>query len=93
MEGLGYLQQGIRGIIQHNVFLVNELGLPLGILDQQYWTRQGGLPFKGDKGSQKWFNGLEAVNEHLDEQFNYKGASGNRNYPCYSGWSSAGVSK
>ena len=65
MEGLGYLRQGIRGIIQHNVFLVNELGLPLGILDQQYWTRQGGLPFKGDKESQKWFNGLEAVNEHL----------------------------
>ena len=42
MSGLGVIQGKVRGVIQHNVLLVNESGLPLGLLGQQYWTRKGG---------------------------------------------------
>ncbi len=64
MEGLGVIQGNIKGIIQHNCLLLNELGHPLGLLDQQYWTRKGGKDFLG-KESLKWTNGLKMVNKHL----------------------------
>ena len=64
MEGLGVIQGNIRGIMQHNCLLMNELGYPLGLLDQQYWTRKGGKDFAG-KESLKWTNGLKTVNKHL----------------------------
>lgn len=64
MEGLGLIQENTKGAIQHNVLLMNESGQPLGLLDQQYWTREGGKNFEG-KESEKWFNGLSAVNKHL----------------------------
>ena len=54
MTGLGTIQGKVRGLLQHNMLLLNEVGLPLGLLAQQYWTRQGGkdLP-AGEKESQK----------------------------------------
>ncbi|WP_254565372.1 hypothetical protein [Oscillatoria sp. HE19RPO] len=58
MSGLGVIQGKIRGLMQHNVLLVDSSGLPLGILGQQYWTRKGGLNLpKGEKESIKWLKG------------------------------------
>lgn len=64
MKGLGVIKDRIKGVMQHNILLMSELGQPLGLLDQQYWTRKGGKNFEG-KESEKWFNGLSAVNKHL----------------------------
>ncbi len=66
MTGLGTIQGDIKGVMQHNVLLMTQTGQPLGLLDQQYWSRQGDKPFVG-KESQKWTNGLAAVNQHLGQ--------------------------
>ncbi|GAB4041934.1 IS4 family transposase [Spirosoma gilvum] len=66
MTGLGTIQGDTKGIIQHNVLLMNQTGVPLGLLDQQYWSRQGDKPFEG-KESLKWIKGLAAVNRHLGQ--------------------------
>jgi hypothetical protein len=68
MAGLGTVQGQVRGVLQHNALLMSESGQPLGLLDQQYWTRQGGkdLP-EGESESQKWLNGLERVNAQVGE--------------------------
>jgi hypothetical protein len=64
MSGLGVIQGKVRGLMQHNVLLINEGGLPLGIVHQQYWTRDGAMDWPShQKESQKWFNGLAAVNQ------------------------------
>ncbi|RZM76653.1 IS4 family transposase [Leptolyngbya iicbica] len=64
MSGLGVIQGQVRGLMQHNVLLMDEGGLPLGIVDQQYWTRGGAMDWPtSQKESQKWFNGLAAVNQ------------------------------
>jgi len=62
MEGLGAIQGNIRGLIQHNMMLLSEKGLPLGILHQQHWTRAGGQDL-AEKESNKWQKGLQAINE------------------------------
>lgn len=64
MAGLGVIQGNTRGVIQHNMMLMSEKGLPLGILHQQHWTREGGqdLPV-GEKESKKWEKGLQAINK------------------------------
>jgi hypothetical protein len=64
MKGLGKLQGQVKGILQHNVLLLDQGGLPLGLVDQQYWSRQGAVPYEGTE-SEKWTRGLQAVNEHL----------------------------
>lgn len=64
MEGLGVIQGDVKGIVQHNTLLMDESGHPLGLIDQQYWTRGGAKNFRG-KESLKWFNALDAVNRHL----------------------------
>lgn len=64
MKGLGKIRGDIKGVIQHNVLLTSQLGIPLGILNQQYWSRQGAVEFVG-KESLKWERGLDAVNKHL----------------------------
>jgi hypothetical protein len=66
MEDLGVIQGNLKGIMQHNLLLMNELSQPLGLIDQQYWTRKGDKDFEG-KESLKWTNGLEAINTHLRE--------------------------
>jgi len=43
MMGLGEIQGKVQGLLQHNVLLLDQVGLPLGLLAQQYWTRNGGL--------------------------------------------------
>ncbi|NEO34551.1 MAG: IS4 family transposase [Symploca sp. SIO3C6] len=64
MTGLGRIQGKVRGLLQHNVFLCDEAGHPLGLIDQQYWTRAGGMDWPSEqKESQKWFNGLTAINQ------------------------------
>jgi hypothetical protein len=63
MSGLGVIQGKVRGLMQHNVLLMDDGGLPLGVVDQQYWTRGGAMDWPASqKESQKWFNGLTAVN-------------------------------
>jgi hypothetical protein len=64
MEGLGYIQGNVRGIIEHNALILSQSGRPLGLLHQEHWTRKGGIDYVG-KESQKWHRGLEAVNKHL----------------------------
>jgi len=65
MVGLGTLQtlQGkIRGLLQHNVLAIDEQGFLLGLLHQQYWTRQGGRDqTEGEKESQKGFGSSDGV--------------------------------
>lgn len=64
MSGLGGIQGKVRGLMQHNVLLIDEGGLPLGVVNQQYWTRGGAMDWpSSQKESQKWFNGLAAVNQ------------------------------
>jgi hypothetical protein len=65
MSGIGKIQGKLRGILQHNLMLLSEKGLPLGVLYQDYWTRQGGsLDLKlGKKESLKWSKGLAAVRQ------------------------------
>jgi len=64
MSGLGVIQGKIRGLMQHNVLLMDDGGQPLGVIDQQYWTRGGAIDWPtAQKESQKWFNGLAAVNQ------------------------------
>lgn len=65
MQGLGTLQPAVKGVLQHNVLLLNQKGVPLGLIDQQYWSRQQtSVPYKG-KESLKWSKGLKAVNKQL----------------------------
>ncbi|MGK7891831.1 MAG: IS4 family transposase [Leptolyngbyaceae cyanobacterium] len=67
MSGLGRIQGKVRGLMQHNVLLIDQTD-PLGLLDQQYWTREGELDWPADqKDSQKWFKGLAAVNQQAKE--------------------------
>ncbi|NEO88701.1 MAG: IS4 family transposase [Spirulina sp. SIO3F2] len=64
MSGLGRIQGKVRGLMQHNVLLIDQEGLPLGLLHQQYWTRGGAIDWPShQKESQKWFKGLAAVNQ------------------------------
>lgn len=69
MEGLGVIQQKTLGIHQHNALVINELGTPLGLIHQEYWSRSNEVAktskhYNGVE-SQKWFRGLLAVNKHL----------------------------
>lgn len=68
MSGLGVIQGKVRGLMQHNILLVDSSGLPLGILGQQYWTRKGGLNLPpGEKESIKWLKGLDAINQQASQ--------------------------
>lgn len=68
MSGLGVIQGKVRGLMQHNVLLIDENGQPLGVIDQQYWTRGGALDWPASqKESQKWFKGLAAVNQQAPD--------------------------
>jgi len=62
-KGLGVIQGNIKGIIQHNAMAVDDSGIPLGMIHQTNWTRGGENEFGLE--SDKWFKGLQAVNEHL----------------------------
>ena len=67
MDGLGIIQGNTRGVIQHNMLLLSEKGLPLGLLQQQHWTREGGQDLaEGEKESSKWEKGLQAINKSAE---------------------------
>lgn len=65
MEGLGFIQGDIRGIIGHNALLMSQSGIPLGVIHQEHWTRDGGMDYQGEKESEKWEKGLKAANASL----------------------------
>jgi IS4 transposase len=74
-EGLGYLASPhARGVLVHTCLAVTTDGVPLGTIHQQMWVRP--LEELGkthtrrqkatvDKESQRWLNGLEAVQRKL----------------------------
>jgi len=49
MLGLGGIQGQVRGLMQHNVLLMDDGGLPLGVIDQQYWTRSGAMAWSASQ--------------------------------------------
>lgn len=66
MAGLGKIQGNVKGIMQHNLLAINEIGIPLGVLGQEYWSRESSQNYQG-KESEKWFRGLATVNQELGE--------------------------
>ena len=68
-RGLGFLDNsGLMGLKVHSTLVVSTLGVPLGLIDQQVWTRA--LENKGiakqrrtretkDKESQRWLDGYQ----------------------------------
>lgn len=59
-----------KGLVAHTAFAITPEGLPIGILDQQIWTRDPKLPFSRklknrkriaieNKESKKWLDGLD----------------------------------
>lgn len=65
MSDLGYLQDKHLGIYQHNLLAISQFGVPLGILHQEYWSRQSSVKSYKGVESQKWFRGLNSVNSEL----------------------------
>lgn len=66
IEGMGLIAKNTKGLAQHNLLLLTDKGMPLGLLDQQYWTRGGARNFEENKKeSYKWEKGLAVVNETL----------------------------
>ena len=64
MKGLGRIRGDILGIAMHSTMLFSERGQPLGLLDQQYWSRDGAVDYNGIE-SDKWLDGLHATNKQL----------------------------
>jgi hypothetical protein len=66
MKGLGKIQGSVKGILQHNALAIDEAGgIPLGMIYQHNWTREGANEYEVE--SDKWFKGLQAVNDHLGD--------------------------
>lgn len=65
MKGLGKIQGQIKGIMQHNLLALSETGIPLGLLGQDYWSRESSHSYPGKKESEKWGKGLQIVNREL----------------------------
>lgn len=70
-EGLGYLASPwCRGLLLHTCLAISPAGVPLGVIDQQMWSRGDGEPGKRharrqkditDKESQRWIEGMRAT--------------------------------
>lgn len=75
-RGLGYLDNALcRGIKVHSTLAVSPDGLPLGLLDQQSWTRAADTYGKkvhrkkkatSAKESQRWLASVDAVEARLE---------------------------
>lgn len=65
MAGLGKIQGKVKGVLQHNLLALSETGVPLGLLGQEYWSRESPHPYQGEKESEKWGKGLQIVNREL----------------------------
>jgi Transposase DNA-binding/Transposase Tn5 dimerisation domain len=73
--GLGYLASThSRGVLLHSCLAISPQGVPLGIVDQQVWTRpveqlgqrhQRRKKATADKESQRWLNGVQACQTAL----------------------------
>lgn len=63
LSGLGFIQGKLKGTVQHNALALDQAGTPQGLLYQRNWTRGGLNAF--DKESEKWEEGLKAVNTAL----------------------------
>jgi hypothetical protein len=76
-KGFGYLEQPwCQGIKVHSALAISDAGVPLGLLDQQVWTRSPEEYGKTDrrktlptseKESQRWLNVATAVQERVSE--------------------------
>ena len=63
--GWGKIQGQVKGVLQHNLLALSETGVPLGLLGQEYWSRESSHPYQGEKESEKWGKGLQIVNREL----------------------------
>lgn len=75
-KGLGYLASArARGLLAHTCLAVSETGVPLGVVDLMLWTRpleQIGKRYHrsrptAEKESQRWLDGLAAIERALPE--------------------------
>lgn len=77
-EGLGYIDNAAgKGIFCHSSIAATISGMPLGLLNQLIWSRESSelgksakrkqKPFD-QKESYKWYQGIESVNQLLDEE-------------------------
>jgi len=72
IEGLGPVTtSGAQGLLVHSSLAVRPDGLPLGLVDQQVWTREPGKKLSRkkrrieDKESRKWLDGLRQSTDRL----------------------------
>lgn len=76
-EGLGYLDHGMgEGLMLHNTLVLDEMGCPLGLLDQQIWARDKAEMGKRktrhqrpieEKESYRWIQSMQHVSTMLKE--------------------------
>ena len=77
-EGLGYIDNAAgKGIFCHSSIAATTNGIPVGLLNQQIWSRDPSQlgksasrkqkPFE-DKESYKWYKGIACVNELLNKE-------------------------
>ena len=76
-KGLGYLHsRSTRGFLAHSCLAVTEQGMPLGLVNEKFWTRPvtqlGKRYFRkrkktAEKESQRWLDGLAAIQEALHQ--------------------------
>ena len=76
-KGLGYTGNDYtHGLLMHSVLAVSEVGLPLGLLNQQMWSRdkahKNSLKERRkketvDKESQRWLEGVRVTEERVPE--------------------------
>jgi len=64
MKDLGIIQGKVKGVIQHNALATSEIGIPLGVMYQEYWSRGSSQGYQ-DVESKKWSKCLQQVSHHL----------------------------
>jgi len=76
VEGLGNIgKKGTRGFMQHNTLIVTPNGLPLGLIDQETWSRPEIIEEKKqnkaknieEKESSKWLKSLRTTTQRTPE--------------------------
>lgn len=76
-RGLGYLDNGFcQGIKVHSALAISDEGVPLGLVAQQSWVRDGKQYGKkkyrrrkatSEKESQRWLTGVNETEEHIEK--------------------------
>ncbi len=77
-QELGYLSnQYAQGLRMHSTLAVSEVGVPLGLVDQQIWSREAARKGKtqerrkketAEKESQRWLNAVQAAERLIAEE-------------------------